>query len=155
LVGWGDNVHGLFPKGSKAGLSQTDLGKETKTLADGSMLRVYRTHYKWDLGLCVKDWRYVVRICNIDKSDLTYNAGSGANLIDLMTQALEIVPTGSSARWAFYCNRTVKSFLRRQIVSKAVYQVTQETVAGKHVTMFDGVPVRRCDVITNAEATIS
>lgn len=156
LVGWSPNtVHATFPKGSKSGLSREDLGQQTSIDSNGLMHEVLRTHYKWDLGFCVRDWRYIVRICNIEKSALLKDAASGADLVDLMDQALEIVPSGTSVRWAFYCNRTVKSFLRRQISNKAKYQLTLENVAGKHVTMFAGVPVRRCDKIANNEALIS
>lgn len=156
LVGWGPRATQLlFPKGSKAGLSHRDLGEDTALDAGGTgELQIYRTHYKWDLGMTVRDWRKNVRIANIKVGDLTKGAASGADLIDLMTQALEQVK-GGSERFVFYCNRTIKSFLRRQIANKAVYQLTLETVAGKRVMAFDGYPVRRVDAITNTEGTVA
>ena len=157
LVVWGPNtVHGIYPKGSKAGLNMSDKGQVTIENVDGNggRMEAYRTHYRWDCGLSVRDWRYVVRI-NIDQEDLLKNAASGPDLIDLMTQAVEIVPSLSMGRPAFYMNRTVRSFLRRQIANKvAASTLTIEQVAGKHVTMFDGIPVRRCDSITNTESGI-
>jgi len=159
LVVWGPNtVHGIYPKGSKAGLSMEDKGQVTVENIDGNNGRAeaYRTHYRWDLGLTVRDWRYVVRIANVDTSALTKNASAGADLIDKMTEALELIPSLSMGRPAFYCNRTVRSFLRRQIMNKvAGSTLTMDQVAGKHVTMFDGVPVRRCDRITSTESVIS
>jgi hypothetical protein len=157
LVVWGPNtVHGIYPKGSKAGLNMEDKGQVTIENVDnaGGRMEAYRTHYRWDCGLSVRDWRYVVRI-NIDQENLVKNAGSGPDLVDLMTQAVELVPSLSMGRPAFYVNRTVRSFLRRQIANKvAASTLTIEQVAGKHVTMFDGIPVRRCDSITNTEAGI-
>lgn len=157
LVVWGPNtVHGIYPKGSKAGLNMEDKGQVTIENVDGNggRMEAYRTHYRWDCGLSVRDWRYVVRI-NIDQEDLVKNAASGPDLVDLMTQAVELVPSLSMGRPAFYCNRTVRSFLRRQIANKvAASTLTMEQVAGKHVTMFDGIPVRRCDSITNTESGI-
>jgi hypothetical protein len=157
LIVWGPNtVHGIYPKGSKAGLFMEDKGQVTVENVDGSNGRaeMYRTHYRWDCGLTVRDWRYVVRI-NIDQEDLVKNAASGPDLIDLMTQACELVPSLSMGRPAFYCNRTVRSFLRRQIMNKvASSTLTMDQVGGKHVTMFDGIPVRRCDAITNTESGI-
>ena len=157
LVVWGPNtVHGIYPKGSKAGLQITDKGQVTVENVDGSGGRaeMYRTHYRWDSGLVVRDWRYVVRI-QIDQEDLVKNAATGPDLIDLMTQALEIVPSLSMGRPAFYCNRSVRSFLRRQITNKvAASTLTHDMVAGKRVLAFDGVPVRRCDQLTNTEAAI-
>jgi hypothetical protein len=157
LVVWGPNtVHGIYPKGSKAGLNMEDKGQVTIENVDnaGGRMEAYRTHYRWDCGLSVRDWRYIVRI-NIDQEDLVKNAGSGPDLVDLMTQAVELVPSLSMGRPAFYVNRTVRSFLRRQIANKvAASTLTMEQVAGKHVTMFDGIPVRRCDAITNTESGI-
>ncbi|CAB4144326.1 major capsid protein [uncultured Caudovirales phage] len=157
LVVWGPNtVHGIYPKGSKAGLDMNDKGQVTIENVDGSggRMEAYRTHYRWDCGLSVRDWRYVVRI-NLDQEDLVKNAASGPDLVDLMTQAVELIPSLSMGRPAFYMNRTLRSFLRRQIANKvAASTLTIEQVAGKHVTMFDGIPVRRCDAITNTESGI-
>ena len=119
--------------------------------------QAYRSHYKWDVGLSVRDWRYVVRIANIDVSTLT-KTGSGTNdsdLTNLMARAIERVPSLSMGRAAFYCNRTIKSFLRQQMVNKiASSTLTMENLAGKHVLSFDGIPVRRCDSILNTEDDI-
>ena len=159
LVCWGQNsVHGIYPKGSRAGLSMTDKGQVTIENVDGNGGRMegYRSHYRWDLGLHVKDWRYIVRIANVDTSALTKNASAGADLIDKMTEALELVPTLSGVRPSFYMNRTVRSFLRRQIMNKvASSTLTMDQVAGRKVMFFDEVPVRRCDSILSTEAVIS
>ena len=156
LVGWGDNtVHGIYPKGSKAGLSSKDLGQVTKVLADGSMYEVFRTHYTWDTGLTVRDWRYIVRIANIDVSDLVAANVASADLIDLMAQAVELLPDQSLGRPVFYCNRTVRTVLRRQIASKVAQStLTMDAVGGKRVIGFDGIPVRRIDSILNNESRV-
>ena len=40
-------------------------------------------HYKWDNGLTLRDWRYVVRVANIDVSNLSDPAtGSEHRKID-------------------------------------------------------------------------
>jgi hypothetical protein len=156
LVIWGPNTcFGIFPKGSKAGLKATDKGVVTLTDAAGGQYEGYRMHYKWNAGLVVKDWRYVVRIPNIDPSVLTKNAATGPDIVDLMTQALEIPPNLQGGKPIFYCNRTIKSFLRRQIKNSNNVNITQDEVAGKHVLAFDGVPVRKCDQILSTEALVS
>jgi major capsid protein gp7 len=156
LIGWGENtMHGIIPKGSKAGIQHEDLGTVTALDSNGGMFQAYRSHYRWDLGLTVRDWRYAVRIPNIQVSALKADAASGANLIDLMAQALELIPSLSMCRPVFYCNRTIKSYLRRQMQAKALYQTRRDEVMGRHVTDFDGVPVKRCDAILNTEAIVS
>lgn len=162
LVVWGPNtVHGIYPKGSKAGLQMEDKGQVTVENVDGANGRaeMYRTHYRWDCGLSVRDWRYIVRI-NIDQEDLVKNAASGPDLIDLMAQAVELIPNINAGRAVFYANRTVRGFLRRQIMNKTVNstlsieQITRANGALVRVPMFDGIPVRRCDAITNTESGI-
>ncbi len=159
MVCWGPvTAHGIYPKGSPGGLSMEDKGRVTiENTGDpsGGRMEALRTHYKWNMGLSVRDWRYVVRICNVDVGDLTKNAATGADIIDLMSQAIEVLPTTKLGRPVFYCNRTVRSFLRRQIALRVASNLTLDTVSGKTVMTFDGIPVRRCDAILNSEATVS
>ena len=158
LVVWGpQTVHGIIPKGSKAGLQMNDKGQVTIENIDGAggRMEAYRTHYRMDAGLTLRDWRYVVRIPNIDKSALTADASAGADLVDLMTQALEIVPSLTIGRPVFYMSRRTRSFLRRQITSKVKQStLTMDTVAGKRVMAFDEVPVKRCDSLAADEALV-
>jgi hypothetical protein len=159
LVVWGPNtVHGIYPKGSKGGLYMEDKGQVTVENIDnaGGRMEAYRTHYRWDCGLTVRDWRYVVRIANVDTSTLTKTGTSGTDIIDKMTEACEMIPALSMGRPVFYANRTVRSFLRRQIMNKVANStLTMDQVAGKMVTMFDGIPVRRCDSILSTESVIA
>lgn len=156
LVVWGPNtVHGLYPRGSKAGLAHRDLGEVTLLDAQNGKYQGYRTHYKWDAGLSLRDWRYVVRIANVDITQLTKNAATGADLIDQMVQAIEMIPNLGMGRPVFYVNRTIRSFLRRQMLNKSNVRLAIEEVAGKKVLGFDGIPVRRCDMIANNEATVA
>lgn len=160
LVCWGNvTAHGIYPKGSPAGLHQEDKGRVTLESAagdgTGGRMEAYRSHYKWNCGLSVRDWRYVVRICNIDVTTLTKNAASGADILDLITQSIEILPSLKMGKPTLYCNRTVKSFLRRQIANKVAANLSLDTAMGRTVMSFDGIPVRRCDAILNTEATVS
>lgn len=153
LVVWGDQTaHGIIPKNSKAGLQVRDLGEVTVENAPGGptggRYQAYRTHMRWDVGMTVKDWRYVVRIANIDKSTLTKNAAAGADLVDLMVQAVEMIPNLNMGRPVFYVSRGIRSFLRRQISNKTLNStISLENIAGRHVVAFDGIPVRRLDVL--------
>tara|TARA_R110001599_G_scaffold171353_1_gene362432 strand:+ start:445148 stop:446254 length:1107 start_codon:yes stop_codon:yes gene_type:complete len=155
LVVWGENtIHGIYPKGTQAGLHHRDLGEKTLIDAAGGKYQGYRSHYKWDPGLTLRDWRYVVRIANIDVTALKKDAASGADLIDLMVQAQELIPNAGMGKPVFYCNRKIRSFLRRQITNKDNVNLTLDTVAGKKVVQFDDVPVRKVDAILNTEARV-
>lgn len=158
LIVWGPNtVHGIIPKGSTAGLQMNDKGQVTIEDVDGNggRMEAYRTHYRWDSGLTVRDWRYVVRICNIDRSLLTVDKSTGADLADLMFQALEIVPNLSLGRAAFYMDRTLRTMLRRQLSdATASSTLTTDNVGGTMVTSFNQVPLRRVDALSANEAKV-
>jgi hypothetical protein len=166
LVVWGPNTcHGIIPKGSTAGIQVTDKGQVTlEDASDGSntgRMEAYRTHYRWDAGLSVRDWRYIVRISNIDKSLLTetFTSGvfsSGANLPSLMFQAMDLIPNLSAGRPAFYMSRDIKTWVRRQSAAAVhLSTLTMENVGGGMVESFHGIPLRRCDSLSADEAALT
>lgn len=159
LICWGDQtMHTIFPQGSKAGIVQEDRGQQTMQnslgTTDGALWEAYVTHYQWKMGFCLRDWRYAVRICNIDVSDLNTLANTKL-LVQWMTQATERIPSFNNGRAAFYLNRNIREKLRLGILEKITSQLTWETVAGKRVMRFDGIPVRRVDQLVNTEAVVS
>lgn len=168
LVVWGPQTcHGIVPKGSKAGLQVTDKGQVTvEDASDGSntgRYEAYRTHYRWDVGLTLRDWRYVVRIPNIDKSALsaTFTSGafaSGANLPDLMFQGMRLIPNLNAGRASFYMSRDTASWVARQKAAMGLSSYAEsETVAGdkRWTERFNGIPMRRVDALSADEALVS
>ena len=166
LVNWGENkVFGVFPKGSSAGLSHEDLGLGDAFDSSNNRFRAYMDEWTWKMGLVVKDWREVVRIPNIDVSDLvaqaTTQAITAATAIDkLMSRSIDHLPNGPGSNAAFYVNRTVASHLRVMALSRSSNAVTIEPALnqyGKTIQemRFLGIPVRLVDRIINAEAVVS
>ena len=166
LVVWGDNtVYCPFPKGSKAGLIHEDLGEQTVYNSDGTRMQALATRYQWKNGLVVKDWRYVVRIANIDVSDLIAQTGTQAPsaataIIKLMARALYRIPNMSMGRAAFYMNRTVHSGLSIAALDKSQYVLKINEGLSQFGMPYSwlsflGVPLRRVDALLNTEAAIS
>jgi hypothetical protein len=159
LVVWGPNtVHGIIPKGSVGGLQHTDKGQVTIEDVDGAggRMEAYRSHYRWDCGLSVRDWRYVVRIANIDRSALIATGATGANLPDLMFQAPERLPSMSAGRAVWYMNRYVLTRLRQQtaaLISDSTLRA--EDVGGIPRMTFGGIPIKRTDALAGDEALIA
>lgn len=155
LIAWDDSTaHGIYPDGSVGGLKVGPNKEDTLIDAAGGKYEGYRTHYKWDAGITIRDWRYIIRIANVDVTALTKDAASGADLIDLMVQAIELLPGTDTGNLRFYCNRTIRSFLRRQITNKKNVWLSMGEVAGRKVLQFDDIPVRRVDAILNTEARV-
>lgn len=170
LIGWGENsCFGIFPKGSQAGLMHEDLGEVTiqgTTGIAGTRLRAYQYHWQWKAGLCLKDWRFAVRIPNIDLSDLltlgTTQATTAATFLPkLMARAIDRLPSLGMIRPVFYANRTVMSNLRVAAMEKASSVLAIQpglNQFGQNIqndlTVL-GVPVRICDSLLENEAVVS
>lgn len=159
LVQWGtDSTHLVYPKGSQGGVQSSDKGQVTIENIDGNggRMEAYRTHYRWDTGLVVRDWRKVVRVCNIPPAIYSDAAGTTSKaLVALLIRALERLKNPGAGRTAFYLNGSVRAALRLGMLEKVSAQLTWETIAGKRVLMFDNIPVRRVDALKPTESTVS
>lgn len=156
FVTWHDQSTFLtFPKGSQAGLQRRDLGEETLTDSAGGMYQGYRTHYKWDNGLVLKDWRDTVRVANIDVSALTGDGSTGTDLISVMVKAWHRIEHQGRGRTAIYCNRTIQAFLDEQAMNKTNVNLTISEWAGQPVTLFRGLPIRRCEQLLETESRVT
>lgn len=172
LVCWSPTtVHGIFPQGQNSGLKMEDKGTVRPGLdASNNPFEAYTTHFKWDNGISVRDWRYVVRICNIDVT--TLSGGSPPNLINALIRAAHRLPTAPAAlsteqtsdaedmdylmagRCSFYANRTIRTWLDIQAVNKTNVLLQLAEWNGKPITTFRGTPIRTCDAILSTEARV-
>lgn len=167
LVGWGEGtVYGVYPKGTIGGLQHEDATSPSGTQipntppamvlrdASGNAYMGYMDHWEWNTGLVVEDWRYVVRIANIDISTLTVNHASGAYLQDLMIQALETIQDTAGVNPKFYMPRILRQWMRRQLNDTKNSFLSMEDSAGTKVMAFGEVEVKRLDAMNVAEARV-
>lgn len=157
LVTWGPETTYLFyPEGAKAGLEAYDRGIESVLDAQGRRYRAAITDYDWYLGLAVSNPASVVRIANIDVTQLKNDAASGANLIDLLIDAKERLGDDVVGRTAFYANGDITRVLRHQINKTTNSQLTWDTVAGRKVTVFDDTPIHKMPkgILLSTEARV-
>jgi hypothetical protein len=160
VITWGENtVHGFYPKGSSAGVKHQDLGEvtvETTAGVAGNRMRAYQDHFEWDAGLVVQDWRYVVRIANIDMSALVANS-SPADLVVWLSRAYHMIPNKNAGRTVIYMNRTVFSRFdvqRREDVA-AGGGLTYSNVDGMAIPDFRGIPIKLTDAILETEGRVT
>ena len=153
------SVHGIFPKGSKAGLEMKDLGEQLvqdATGIAGAKLLAYVTRYKWKLGLAVPDWRQAARICNIDYSALMTDS-SAADLVKLLTRATLAIENPSAGRMGIYMRRDVATALDEQARASVSTGggITYDNVDGQPIMKWRGIPIRLTDGLKIDEATVS
>ncbi len=161
LVVWGENtIHGIFPKGSKAGLIHEDYGEVTVEVTAGiagTRMRAFQERFQWKAGIALRDHRYVVRIANIDISDLLANSGSEAKIVELLIKAVHRIPFMGRGKPVIYMNRSVFQMLDIQRRDDVIVGggLTFENVDGKRIGNFRGIPVRVCDALTEAEGAVT
>lgn len=169
LLGWGPkHLHAIFPKGIPAGMQHRDMGCLPAMDANNLEFLAWRTWLQWNLGVCVHDWRFGVRACNIDVT--TFGGGSAPPLINILAAMVykpPVMPAGvapvqdsdapdkvSMARSALYLNRTLYLALDLQAQSKTNLLLKMEQWGGHVVLTYRGTPLRVVDALTNAESRV-
>ena len=172
IVNWGPTtVHGLYPKGSRAGLVHQDVtGDQPVYDLNGNPYMAYQDRYEWHVGMTVRDWRQVVRIANIDASLLT--GSNAADLISLLKAAVYKFPVTSSGvssvqkatkpsgivpgfkKTIIYCNRATSLALDMQGSRVPNLLLRYDEIDGHPQMKFRGIPVKVCDAIVNTEARV-
>ena len=155
LVSWGANsVHGLYPKGSKAGMSSDDLGAYMTRDEDNHKYQVVGDKYNWRCGLTVRDWRGVVRIGGIPVGmlDKRKNQQGFVDLQKLTITAKNLMPESLRQKAVWYCNSTVMTALELQNSDSGNVQLAYgDYFNAQGVPALHGRPVRQCDAILNNE----
>jgi hypothetical protein len=157
LVCWGpDTIFGIYPKGSNVGIEYHDMGKQIWSDAANKKFLAYVMNWNWKMGLCVKDFRYAVRIANIDDSILNATGATEDTLIPAMIHAYSRLPDYRSGRSVFYCNVKVWTYLwlqARNAVKNSTLAVRE--VEGSPVLTFQGIPIRKTDgLLMGTEALV-
>jgi len=177
LVGWGEQTcFGIFPKASKAGLVFEDKGDIVPGYdANSQRYEAYTSWFKWEAGLCVKDWRYVCRLANIDTTTAALglqNTTAPIDLFSFMSRMVVRLPTmarresgivktdapdevAPGIRPAFYCNRTVREFLDIQAIRDKNVLLRPTEYAGQPVIEFRQIPIRVVDQLLNTETQVT
>lgn len=175
VVGWGDNsVFGIYPKGSKAGLTYEDKS-DFVPLYDGSQNRYegYTSYFVWKLGLAIKNWQYNIRFANIDTTTAAggLKGSTPPDLFAYLINNIRKLPTASrrltgitevdspneprvGTNPVLYVNRTVGSALDLQAVRDKNVLISYKEYAGEPTMMFRDMPIRTVDALTNGEARV-
>ncbi len=170
LVVHGNNtVHAIYPKGSVLGLDHQDLGEIDAFDSIGNRYRALAEMYQWDMGLTVRDWRYVVRMANIDSAVLadaglstggTQALTAATNLVRATIKAIRLIPHAGMGKAVFYANREVVTALHYLALEKASPSVAFYESAATQFGDINGelrlfnIPVRQVDAILNTEARV-
>ena len=160
LVNFGDDVFGIYPLGSMAGLDNVDHKTQIIQFSDGKRMAALVTQFIMNCGLVVRDWRRIARIANIKVADLrarttTQAVTAATNIVYGMSDLTQMVPDGLGTR-VYLANRTVIASLMKigldksQSVLSVQSGLTQFGKPYQQVTFLD-IPVIPMDRILNTE----
>lgn len=174
LIGWGmQSIYGIYPRGSKAGLNMEDKGSVVPAYDSvGNRFEAWTTWFGQDIGLVPEDWRYAVRIANIDTTSgpVGLAGASPPDLFALMANAIMLPPEtnlalsgiqgtdapwdDSSKKWAWYTNRTVRYWIDIQSIRNRNVLLDPDASAGRPWTSWRGIPIKVMDRLVNTEQAV-
>lgn len=166
FVTWGPNqCQLLYPSGTSAGLEREDKGEQRVTDGSGNAYYVQEELFRWHVGMAVKDWRYVVRIANIDVSNMQADPsdidGSGNSLYHFMRKAFYRLQSRRVAggKIAIYCNRDVLEALdalgTNSGANDTFARLSPMEIQGQEIMTYRKMPIRETDAIINTEARVT
>jgi len=175
LIGWNPRtVFMCYPKGAKAGLTVRPLNN-TEVAYDnvGNPYPAKLTYFTQMAGLCIADWRWVNRLCNLDVTSAglggpapfdIFASGMSEMLLRMPKmgrQQSNVTATdakseeGLVVRPAFYTNRTVRKFMDIQIIRDKNVLIGMHDFAGMPAETYRNIPIRIMDVQTSTEAAVT
>lgn len=174
FVTWGGNsCHLLYPEGTSYGIERHDKGEQKVFDDDGNAYYALEERFEAHCGLAVRDWRKVVRIANIDVSDL--RAGT-VDLYKYMRKAwyqlhgqsgaqrgTQSIDSGNGnfnmERVAIYCNGDIFEALDAIGTNSGsndnFIRLKSMEIQGRQVETYRQIPVVRVDQIVNSEARVT
>ncbi len=163
-----ETAYYIYPDGSTGGLQHIDHGidiEQNQNGVTGAQMAAFKDQLKWHFGLAIEDQRCIIRIANIDTSELTGLSGAQAptsftNVAHKMQIAIDRLPIGMGGDKFFIANRTARTGFTRMMMEKSTNAVTVREAFSQfgrpmNQLYFMEYPILLVDQITNGESQIS
>lgn len=167
FVTWGEQQTSLiYPEGTTAGISRQDKGEQRVYDDLNNPYYVKEELFRQHVGVTVRDWRYNVRIANIDVSNL--QAGS-VDVYDLLRRGyykLQGRRNGklknggmiSQGKTVIYANREIISAMDALATNNGssdnYIRMTPDEIEGREIMTWRGMPIRETDALILNEARV-
>lgn len=166
MVEWGfEGLSVIYPKGTTGGIVRENKGPQRVLDGDGNAYYIEEELFRAHAGFTVGDWQRIVRIANIDVSEL--RAGN-VDLYKFMRQGYyklknrrvnKIMDQKSPGRIAIYCNTDALEALdalgTNSGASDNFARLRPMELEGKEVMTYRGFPLRETDALLNTEAQVT
>lgn len=173
LIGWGETTaYGIYPKGSQGGLVFENIADRYPGIdASNNIYEALTSLFEWQLGLVVEDWRYTVRLCNIDTTTVGLLGPTPPDLFAILSRAIVRLPTAgrmqsnitktdapnkmsSNVRLKMYCDRTVRAAMDVQAIRDKNVLLSPRDYAGAPIVNFRNIPIGVQDSMLNTEQRV-
>ena len=161
IVKWDtDEITGIYPKNTKAGLDVFTKENEYVADKDGKMFRAHITEWSWYVGLKVRDDRYISRLCNIDRDALLGDGDAAKTarekLFRKLILAQDKIYHPEQGRVVMYADPSIFSILKIAAFEKSNMALGYSDVTGdRRVLSFSGIPIKRNEAQSVAEKKVS
>jgi hypothetical protein len=150
IVKWGINgVQLLYPKGGTTTFVENDRGLVDLLDVNSKPYPGYRSYFDFNYGIGVADDRCVQRLVNCDSREIVGHDYFENTLID----AIEALPNLDNT--AIYCGRQIMAAIRKRFNEKSNVNFYPDTVWGRKMLTFQGLPIVKDDSLSTAETTVS
>jgi hypothetical protein len=156
LVGWGSrSMFGLVPKGASMGLAKSAIKEQQLPDDDGNLYNAGIQDLSYNIGLCIKDFRYGCRIANIqlDKWDAT----GAPDYFDLLTSAKIRAKSNGDIKRVWYMSKKTWEIIVRQLgkTTRANAYTYGDVNNGNVPDSLMGIPVAQDDSLEVNETAVA
>lgn len=161
FVTWGQKQTGLlYPYDNKslAGISHEDNGRVQAFEADNKSFYVMEDRFKWHAGLTLGDYRYVVRIANIDAASVS---SGDVDIYKFLSTAYykhwgHRIPRG---RTVIYCNTSICELIDDANINRGngdnFVRLSPGEIEGRQIMSYRGIPIKVTDQLRNDESRVT
>lgn len=174
ILGTGaQTLYEIYPKGTKAGLQFENKGDVVPAYdSSGRRYEAYTSYFSRNGGVAIEDWRYILRICNVDTTTSGLAGPTPYDIFAGLSKALVRLPTAGkmvsgitttdaptraspAVRLGIYVNRTVREYMDLQAIRDKNVLLRPEDYAGKPIVNFRNVPIKVVDQLLDTESRIT
>ena len=166
-------IYGVYPRGSKVGLAMEDKGDTVPGFDSvGNRFEAFTSWFRAQMGIVPEDWRYGVRICNLDTTSAGLAGTNPPDIFALMAEAAYLPPAlgkrqsgitktdapnepAAGVRFVWITNRTVRHWMDVQAMRDRNVLMQLPDYAGMVTDNWRGFPVRVSDQILATESRVT
>jgi hypothetical protein len=164
--------YGLYPRGSKAGLTSEDKADTVPGFDSlGNRFEAYTTWFRQRIALCPQDWRQCARIANIDVTAAGLAGPNAEDLFATIRQMLLLPPSltkqssgitetdapndpAPGKRPVIYWNRTIAHWASIQAMRNRNVLMSMHDYAGIPCEGINGIPIKISDQLLTTESRV-